>query len=63
MTDHQDTSPTGAVVRVIGVILAWAGSWKVGEVQQLFGALSALAVGGYAVLQAYVLWRDKIKDD
>lgn len=62
MTDDQGhLTAFGAVIKVLGVVLAWLGSWKVGELQALAGLLSALAVGGYAALQAYVLWRDKIK--
>ena len=31
------------------------------DVQALAGILSALAVGGLAALNAYVLWRDRIR--
>ena len=62
MTDeHGHLTALGAAFKVGGFVLAWLGSWKVGELQALAGLLSALAVGGYAALQGYVLWRDKIK--
>jgi hypothetical protein len=58
--DHGHLTTLGAVVRVGGLILGWLGSWKIGELQALAGLISALAVGIYAALQAYVLWQEKI---
>lgn len=46
---------------VVLLILAWFGSWTIGEIKDLAGIVSALAVGGYAALQAHVLWRDKLR--
>lgn len=59
MTEHHE-STMGAILRILGYTLAWLGSWKLGDVQALAGILSALAVGGLAGLNAYVLWRDRI---
>lgn len=60
MTDHQDTTG-GVIVRVIGVILAWLGSLKLGDIQAFMAILSGMCVFVYTALQIYVLWRDKIK--
>lgn len=60
--DTTGNHPTlGAVAKILGYVLAWIGSWKLGDVQALAGILSALAVGGLAALNAYVLWRDRIR--
>ena len=61
MSDPHDSAPASIVVRIAGYVLAWLGSWKLGDVQALAGILSALAVGGLATLNAYVLWRDRIR--
>lgn len=61
MNDHPTHSPASIVGRILGYVLAWLGSWKLGDVQALAGIVSALAVGGLAALNAYVLWRDRIR--
>ncbi len=57
---HEDTMAE-TVIRMALVIAAWLGSIKLADVQALVAILSGLGVLGYTCLQAYVLWRDKIK--
>jgi len=62
MTEHHD-SVWAALWKVVALALAWIGGIKLADVQVVVAILSGLCVAGYAVLQAYVLWRDKIKRD
>lgn len=58
---NDDSSAWGLFKAVVFYVLAWLGSWKVGELQAVAGVFSALAIGLFAALQAYVLWRDKVQ--
>lgn len=49
-----------AVGKTAVAVLAWVGSWKIGEVQAAVGIASGLIVGGYVATQWVVLWREKI---
>jgi hypothetical protein len=60
MTSHEDTFPA-LIGKVALYILAWIGSWKIGEVQALAGVLSALVIAAVGALNGYVIWRDKIR--
>jgi CHASE2 domain-containing sensor protein len=62
MTEPHD-SVWAAIWKVIAVAMAWFGSVQLADVQAMVAILSGLCVAGYAVLQAFVLWRDKIKRD
>lgn len=62
MTNHEDTFPA-LLAKVTLYALAWLGSWKIGEVQQLAGVFSALVIAGVGVLNGYVIWRDKIRGE
>lgn len=62
MTDPHD-SVVAAIWKVIVLALAWVGGIKLADVQIVVAILSGLCVAGYALLQAYVLYRDKIKRD
>lgn len=62
MTEQHD-SVWAAVWKVAALALAWVGGVKLADVQVVVAILSGLCVAGYALLQAYVLWRDKIKRD
>lgn len=42
-------------------LLGFFGCITIAEVQSFFAILSYIAGGTYAVINAYVLWRDKIK--
>lgn len=48
-------------MKVCALMIAWLASWKVGELQALAGAISFSAVAVGAALNAYVVWRDKIR--
>lgn len=61
MNDHSDHSPASFIMRIAAYVLALLGSLELGDVQAVAGILSALAVGGLAALNAYVLWRDRIR--
>ena len=50
MTDNPD-STMGAVAQIVGVILAWLGSLKLGDIQAGVAILSGLAVLAYTVMQ------------
>jgi predicted membrane protein len=54
-------SAFAVVAKTLTVILAWFGTIKLVEVQQLVAIVSGLIVGGYAATQWFVLWRDKIR--
>jgi hypothetical protein len=56
MTTQPDTT-AGVLTRVAGVILAWLGSVKLGDIQAFLAILSGLAVLIYTVLQIVSLWR------
>lgn len=59
-TPHNLTMPE--FLRTLGTYaLAWLTSWQISEVQAVAGTFSFLCVGGFAGLQAYVLWRDKVR--
>lgn len=60
MAAHND-STVAAIAKTLLAILAWFGSWKIGEVQALLGIVTALVVAGYTGTQWWVLWRDKVK--
>lgn len=57
----EQESILAAIGKPLGAALMWLGSWKLSEFQMLAGTASAICVGAYAAMQAYVLWRDKIK--
>jgi hypothetical protein len=56
MTNEPDTT-MGIIARVIGVILAWLGSLKLGDIQASVAILSGIAVLLYTVLQIVALWK------
>lgn len=58
---HPDQSPGSQIMRLLLTLLGWLASLKIQDWQAFAGTFAQIAVGGYAVLQAYVLWRDKIK--
>ena len=60
MTQHEETLPA-LLAKVALYVLAWFGSWQIGEVQALAGVISALVIAGVGVLNGYVIWRDKIR--
>ena len=60
MTHHEENFPA-LIIKVALYILAWVGSWKIGEVQALAGVMSALVIAGVGMLNGYVIWRDKIR--
>ncbi len=60
MSRPDDTVPE-VLTRVALVVLAWVGSIKLADIQAVVAILSGLGVLGYTGMQAYVLWRDKIK--
>ncbi len=57
MTGQESAS---AAKSLAAYVVAWVLSWKLGDVQLLAGTFSAFAIGGVAVLNGYVVWRDKI---
>jgi ABC-type nickel/cobalt efflux system permease component RcnA len=60
MDQHQD-GVWAVLAKSFMYVLAWLGSWKVGEVQALVGIASGLIVAGFAGTQWWVLWRDKVR--
>jgi hypothetical protein len=60
--DTVDLDNVGpAIVKVASVILGWAASIQLADVQVVVAIVSGLVVAGYAATQWFVLWRDKIK--
>lgn len=59
--NQQQEGFWGALMKSIMYVLAWLGSWKIGEVQALVGIASGLVVAGFAGTQWWVLWRDKVR--
>jgi hypothetical protein len=60
MSTHQDPSVWGAIKTFLVYVLAWVGSWKIGEVQAFAGLIAFVVTTGFGATQWYVLWRDKI---
>jgi len=60
MQEHQ-SGFWEAVVRMIMVVLAWSASIKLADVQAVVAILSGLGVLIYTGMQAYVLYRDRIR--
>ena len=48
-------------MRIVVVVLAWLGSIKLADLQAVVAILSGLGVLIYTAMQAYVLWRDRIR--
>lgn len=55
----EDT--TAVLAKMAAYVLAWLGSWTLAEVQQLAGIVSAIAVAVVAMLNGYLLWRDRVR--
>jgi uncharacterized membrane protein YeiB len=60
MQEHQ-SGFWEAVVRMVMVVLAWSASIKLADVQAVVAILSGLGVLIYTGMQAYLLWRDRIR--
>ena len=58
---RPDDTVSEVVARIVLVVLAWVGSIKLADIQAVVAILSGLGVLGYTGMQAYVLWRDKIR--
>lgn len=59
------TNDSGSVWAAIGKAAAWIAAWfgtiKLADVQVMVSIISGLIVGGLALLNLIVTWRDKFK--
>jgi hypothetical protein len=61
MTDHSGTAVFDTVARIVLVAVAWLGSVTLAHVQTVVAIISGMLVIIYTGMQAYLLWRDRIR--
>lgn len=61
MNGTRSEGVAALMVKTAAWFAAWFGSVKLADVQAVVAILSGLVVGTLAALNAYVVWRDKIR--
>lgn len=60
MRQYDDNLGT-YLAKVSAYVLAWLASWSLGDVQQLAGIFSALAIGVVALMNGYLAIRNQLR--